>query len=152
MIRVALLGALLVSLAPAPARADAMCAKTEKAIAAWFRGVDAVGREGVEVMTKCMFNGPNDKAIEALAPKVKKAFAPPKLDSAADRCVKAGDPVGIAETVGHSAGQRLGLAWGVCSTKAKAHAEKRAKEGASVETIKKEVGELAQAWMGALLQ
>jgi len=99
-----------------------------------------------------MFNGTNDKAISALAPRIKKAFKPPQVDAGGDRCVKNGDPAGIAEIVGHAAGERLGLAWGVCSTKAKAHADKRAKEGATIETIKKEVGEMAQQWMTSVIQ
>ena len=77
MKRAVLLAAIALGIAPATAHADAVCAKTEKTISAWFRGIDAVGREGLDLTAKCMFNGTNDKALDNLAPKIKKAFRPP---------------------------------------------------------------------------
>jgi hypothetical protein len=129
------------------------CKKSEKLMLAAMRTFDKMGQVGVDLTAQCMFRGTDAKAVAKLTTTAKTAFASlASLRDPAPACIKVGDVASTFRTIGQSAGQRIGLAYALCSAKVQAHAAKRTQEGATLEVIKAEVGKMAEAWLGDLMK
>ncbi|MBP8810551.1 MAG: hypothetical protein KBG48_09745 [Kofleriaceae bacterium] len=146
----AALTAIVAALAAAPARADD-CARTERKVKSIMRTIDTAGTKAVELWSRCLFHGPDPKAVAKLTAITKGAFAAlTGLPDPAPACVKAGDFGRAVGTLGNSAGQRFGLAWSTCSPQAQARVAQLAAAGKPVEEIEAELGKMAEAWIGAI--
>ena len=127
------------------------CKKTEQATLEFARSMDSAGQLAVELVVQCMFHGPDDRAIDKLAVAVRKAFGPsgPKPD-VRQACVKTGDAGSIMHTIGKAAGERIGLAFSLCSPKAQAQIAEMNKENATPEDIQAKLGPMITAWLDRL--
>ena len=141
-----LLGLLLVS---SVAAADPC-----KEVEAWTRNfttkMQSISTKSADAAVTCVFNGPNDKLMDAIG---KEAKASLKALTAADptthaTCTKTAlDLKAFINDEGKSAGERMGYAYSVCSSKIRAKTTEMVKAGKSEAEITKVTGQLAEEWL-----
>jgi hypothetical protein len=142
----------VLALGAQPAHAED-CKKAEKSMLVAMKALDKAGQMAIDLVAQCMFRGTDDRAVAKLASAAKTAFSSlSKLKDPAASCVKGGNPADAMKTVGNAAGQRLGLAWALCSPKAQARVAEMHKQGAKLEDIKTELGNMGGAWMQSLMK
>ena len=150
MIRGALIASVLTIAAPATAEP---CQDLENAALALARNMDKVGALAVDSVVHCMFHGPDDKAVDKLSAAARKGFAASMSHpTAGASCIKGGDPVTMFRALGNASGLRMGLAWSLCSTKARARITEMVKNGAKQADIEADVGKMAATWIEGVLK
>jgi hypothetical protein len=124
------------------------CKKSEQAALQFARNMESAGQLAVELVVRCMFHGPDDRAVDKLAASARKTFGPSSKDpDIRPACVQVGDAGSIFHTIGRAAGERMGLAFSLCSPKAQARIAELTKQNAKPEDIQAELGRMASAWL-----
>ena len=103
-----------------PAQAGPSCAAAEKNVAGAVARLDAVIARSTQMTIACWVHGPDDAGLTALQ---REAAATFKVLSAIQdppaACLKGHlDSAGVGKMLTHAMGERLGLAFGACSTQA----------------------------------
>jgi hypothetical protein len=145
-----LLGMLLVS---SVAAADP-CKEIETWTRTFTTKMQSIATKSADAAVTCTFNGPNDKLMEAIGKEAKASF---KALTASDptahaTCSKTAIAVtSFVNDEGKSAGERMGYAYSLCSTKVRAKLAEMIKAGKSEDEIGKVGGQLAQEWLQGIL-
>ncbi|MEZ4398507.1 MAG: hypothetical protein R3B06_00705 [Kofleriaceae bacterium] len=133
--------------APAPSAAET-CKAAEGRALKLMRRLDAAGQGAVTIGARCMFHGTDAKAVAKLSTIARSTFADLGRQGPPDpACVKVGAFDKAVGTLANSMGQRLGLAWALCSAEAQATVEAMTAKQAPQADIEAAVGKLAQAWL-----
>ena len=129
-----------------------------KDIESWTRNfttkMQSLATKSADAAVTCAFNGPNDKLMDAIGKEAKASF---KALTASDptahgTCSKAAIAVtSFVNDEGKSAGERMGYAYSLCSTKVRAKLAEMIKAGKSEDEIGKAGGQLAQEWLQGIL-
>jgi hypothetical protein len=129
------------------ARAD--CKDEKQKLASFFRDVDKLGDDAMQLATKCLFDGTDDAGLDKLI-KAMKALSPPE---ARPTCVKnKWHPQHLFKGVGESMGIRLSIAFRTCSSKAQAKFAELEKQKMADEAIDDELGKMATAFFDAAMK
>lgn len=145
-----LLGLLLVS---SVAAADP-CKEVETWTRSFTTKMQSLATKSADAAVTCSFNGPNDKLVEAIGKEAKASF---KALTASDptahaTCPKAAIAVtSFVNDEGKSAGERMGYAYSLCSSKVRSKITEMVKAGKSEDEIGKVSGQLAQEWLQGIL-
>ncbi len=145
-----LLGLLLVT---SVAAADP-CKEVETWTRSFTTKMQSLATKSADAAVTCSFNGPNDKLMDAIGKEAKASF---KMLTATDptthaTCTKAAIAVTtFVSDEGKSAGERMGYAYSLCSSKVRAKITEMVKAGKSEDDIGKESGRLAQEWLQGIL-
>ena len=138
--------------AAAPGHADE-CARVEKDTLAILRGFDAAAQGAVAMGNRCMFHGPDAKAVKKLAASVRSAFARlATMRDPAPACVKVGGFGDAMNVQGQAFGLRVGLAWSLCSPDVRATIADLQAKGVPDEEIKATISAQSQTWLQGLIQ
>ena len=129
-----------------------------KEVEAWTRNfttkMQSLATKSADAAVTCAFNGPNDKLMDAIGKEAKASF---KSLTASDptahaTCTKAAIAVtSFVNDEGKSAGERMGYAYSLCSSKVRAKLAEMVKAGKSEDEIGKVGGQLAQEWLQGIL-
>ena len=129
-----------------------------KEVETWTRSfttkMQSLATKSADAAVTCTFNGPNDKLMDALGKEAKASF---KTLTASDPTAHASCPkaaVAVSSFVndeGKSAGERMGYAYSLCSSKVRAKLADMIKAGKSQDEIAKTGGQLAQEWLQGIL-
>jgi hypothetical protein len=128
-------------LVAAPAHAD--CKDDKQKLASFFRDVDKLGGDAMQLAAKCIFDGADDAGLDKLV-KAMKTISPPEGRST---CAKnKWHPAHLFKGIGESMGIRLSIAYRACSSKAQAKFAELEKKKASDDDIDTELGKMASAF------
>ena len=125
------------------ARADT-CKDDKQKLAAFFRDVDKLGADALQLAAKCIFDGADDASLDKLAKAVKTIAVP---EGRTSTCAKnKWHPQHLFKGIGESMGIRLSIAFRACSSKAQAKFAELEKQKASDDAIDAELGKMASAF------
>jgi len=120
------------------------CKDDRQKLSTFFKDVDKLGADSLQLATKCIFDGPDDAGLDKLA-KAMKALVPPERRT--ESCAKnKWHPAHIFKGVGESVGIRMSIAYRACASKAQAKFAELEKLKASDDVIDTELGKLASAY------
>jgi hypothetical protein len=125
------------------ARAD-NCKDDKQKLANFFRDVDKLGADAMQLAAKCIYEGSDDAGLDKLV-KAMKTLSPP--EGRAGTCSKTKwHPAHVFKGIGESMGVRLSIAYRACSSKAQAKFAELEKKKATDDDIDAELGKMASAF------
>jgi hypothetical protein len=119
---------------------------------AFVQQLDRIGDRAMEAAVGCVFGGPNDKVLAQLGRQTHAAFAATSSLKLPPQCMKIRTEFTSFPTfVAHAFGERLGFAYGSCSSKAQARIAELVKQGARPDQLTRETEGLARPWVQGVI-